>query len=124
MNESKISTDSEEVHKWVIYVAKRLANNVAEANIVNDLTRKGFGKEEAREFVRQVEILQLNAQTKLEVKKPSKKTSLLTLLIGIVLVILGVWSIISAIDNGGILWWGAIIVGFGLIGKGINGMRS
>jgi len=116
--------ETEESRKLINYVARQIANETPETNIVRDLEKKGFHKEQAREFVRQVEILRLSTETRTEKKKPSKIASIFMILFGVALEVLAIWSIVSAIDNGGILWWGGIIVGFGLIGAGLRGLRS
>jgi len=118
------SMETEESRKLINYVARQIANETPETNIVRDLEKKGFHKEQAREFVRQVEILRLSTETRTEKKKPSKIASIFMILFGVALEVLAIWSIVSAIDNGGILWWGGIIVGFGLIGAGLRGLRS
>jgi len=109
-------TESEKFRKqWVSYVAKRLAKDVPESDIVNDLTLKGFDKQQAQEFVRHVYTHELTAMS-----KAGKRQAPILIAIGVVLVALGVVVTVVTLKEGvGVIWYGIIVVGIGFIARGI-----
>ena len=101
--------------RWVSYVAKQLAKDVTEIEIVNDLTMKGFDKQQAQEFVRHVSTHELDAMS-----KAGKRAAPILIIIGLVMVALGAIVTISGV---GIIWYGIILVGLGFIARGIWKLR-
>ncbi len=125
MTQQTLSIESEQSQQWVIYVAKLLSNDISEAAIVKDLEKNGFDATQATEFVRQVNIKLLADQTRATKKvNISKLGAVILILAGIGVEVLSIWSIASAIEKGGILWWGGIILGFGLMGAGWKGLQK
>jgi hypothetical protein len=101
--------------QWVNYVAKRLAKDVPELEIVNDLTLKGFDEQQAQEFVRHVSTHELDAMS-----KAGKRQAPILIIIGLVLVAVGVVVTIVTLKEGvGVIWYGIIVVGIGFIARGI-----
>jgi hypothetical protein len=103
----------------VNYVAKQLAKDVTESEIVNDLTNKGFNKQQAQELVRHVATHELNAMS-----KAGKRAAPMLIVIGLVLVTLGVVMTVVTLKEGvGFIWYGAIIAGIGFLARGIWKLR-
>ncbi len=108
----------------VRYVAKRTAANASEQEIVDDLVRRGADRYQAQEFVRHVTTNELQAMN-----KAGKRAAPLDIILGSILLIgglaltIGTWM--SAAKGGGIVfvWYGAVIAGVGLVGRGIWKMR-
>lgn len=112
--------ESEKVRQqWISYVAKRLAKDVPELEIVNDLTVKGFDRQQAQEFVRHVATHELAAMS-----KAGKRQAPILIIIGLVLVAVGVMVTIVTLKEGvGVIWYGIIIVGIGFVARGIWKLR-
>jgi hypothetical protein len=102
--------------QWVNYIAKQLAKDIPESDIVNDLTLRGVEKQQAQEFVRRVATCELDTMS-----KAGKRAAPWPIIIGSVLLILGV--VVTVVSEGGVIWYGAIVVGIGLIARGIWKMK-
>ena len=111
--------------QWVDYIAKQLAEDSAESDMVDDLVHRGIDKKTAQEFVRHVATHELHSMS-----KAGKKAAPKSIIFGIILLMIGIALTVlsftySMIEGSGriIICYGAILAGIVILGHGIWKMR-
>ncbi len=116
--------------RWETLVAKRLAEDAPEQDIVKELVAKGADLHLARDFVRRIAETQPEPQPKVqETSKPVRMAAPVDVIIGIVLAAAGIIAGIAlyAMDVrswGVYVGYGATVIGLIIVGRRALATRS